>query len=163
LRFDCGRTVAKLVAICETARVANPTNTQFAVAVHVLTLLASTPERTLSSSDMAASANANPVYVRRVLGPLREAGMVASRPGVNGGWQLSLPPAEITLGDVWRAIQGADPILGLHGANPDCEVGQTVHRHLGAIDRRVAAAAEAELDRTSVLDLIPAVSPPASR
>jgi Rrf2 family protein len=136
--------------------VGNPTNTQFAVGVHMLTLLANDPPGPLSSEEMAASANANPVYVRRVLGRLREAGLVSSRPGVKGGWVLLRDPARITLGDVWRAIQRDDPILGLHEANPSCEVGREIQGALGALDRRAASAVETELDRTTVRDLIPA-------
>lgn len=131
-----------------------PTNTQFAVGVHVLTLLANEPGEPQSSETMAASANANPVYVRRVLGRLRAAGLVQSRPGVRGGWQLRRDPGEISLGDVWRAIQGDDPILGLHETNPSCPVGRDVQRALTGIDRRAASAVEAELDRTTVSDVL---------
>jgi Rrf2 family protein len=134
--------------------VSRPTNTQFAVAVHVLTLLANSADEPMSSDEMAASANANPVYLRRVLGPLREAGMVVSRPGVRGGWQLARDPATITLGDVWRTIQRADPVLGLHGVNPSCSIGRGIQRTLVGIDRDVAQAVEDELDRTTVGDVL---------
>lgn len=136
------------------------TNHRFAVAVHVLTLLGTEPDGIISSVDMAASTNANPVYVRRVLGPLRRAGLVTSCVGVHGGWRLARRAEEITLGDVWRATHGAEPILELHAANPACGVGRHVERRLGAIDRRIAAAAEAELDRATLLDLLPRAGAP---
>ncbi len=132
------------------------TNTQFAVGVHMLTLLADRGPELLSSADMAASADANAVYVRRVLGRLREAGIVSSRPGVGGGWGLVRDPAEVTLGDVWRAIQADDRLLGLHQVNPRCEVGQAIQRHLAAIDRRASAAVQSELDRITVAEMLPA-------
>jgi Rrf2 family protein len=131
------------------------TNTQFAVGVHMLTLLADRGPELLSSADMAASADANAVYVRRVLGRLREAGIVSSRPGVGGGWGLVRNPADITLGDVWRAIQADDRLLGLHQVNPRCEVGQAIQRHLAAIDRRASAAVQSELDRITVAEMLP--------
>jgi Rrf2 family protein len=132
------------------------TNTQFAVGVHMLTLLADRGPELLSSADMAASADANAVYVRRVLGRLREAGIVSSRPGVGGGWGLVREPADVTLGDVWRAIQADDRLLGLHQVNPRCEVGQAIQRHLAAIDRRASAAVQSELDRITVAEMLPA-------
>lgn len=132
---------------------ARPTNTRFAVAVHVLTLLAGAPGEVLSSERLAASAGANPVHVRRVLGALRRAGLVASRPGVHGGWQLERAPGTVTLGDVWCAVQGDDPLLGLHGAAPECTVGQRIQRALGDVERRAARAVEEELARTTVYDL----------
>jgi Rrf2 family protein len=132
------------------------TNTQFAVGVHMLTLLADRGPELLSSEDMAASADANPVYVRRVLGRLREAGIVSSRPGVGGGWVLIRGPADITLGDVWRAIQADDRLLGLHQVNPRCEVGEAIQRHLEAVDRRANAAVQSELDRITIAEMLPA-------
>lgn len=130
-----------------------PTNTRFAVAVHVLTLLAGAPEHVLSSEVLGASAGANPAHVRRVLGALRRAGIVASRPGVHGGWQLVRAADAVTLAEVWRAMQGEDPVLGLHGAAPGCAVGQRIQRALKEVDRRAAGAVEAELAGTTVAEL----------
>jgi Rrf2 family protein len=135
--------------------VPHPTNTQFAVGVHMLTLLADRGPDPLSSEGMAASADANPVYVRRVLGRLREAGIVSSRPGVGGGWVLLRDPADIALGEVWRVIQADDPLLGLHQVNPRCEVGQAIQRHLAAVDRRANAAVQSELDRITIAEMLP--------
>lgn len=129
------------------------TNTQFAVAVHVLTLLAGAPGQVLSSKRLAGSVGANPVHVRRVLGALRRAGQIASRPGVHGGWQLTCAADTLTLGDVWRVVQGDDLLLGLHGASPSCTVGQRIQRALSDVERRTAAAVEQELGRTTIAEL----------
>jgi Rrf2 family protein len=134
--------------------VGRPTNTQFALAVHMLTLLAGRAPGPLSSEEMAGSAGSNPVHVRRVLGGLRAAGLVASRPGVGGGWQLLADPATTTLADVWRVVHGDDPVLGLRGANPNCAVGQGVQAALVGVDRRAAAAIEAELATTTIAELV---------
>jgi Rrf2 family protein len=133
--------------------VTRPTNTQFAVAVHVMTMLAALPREMRSSEVMASSVGSNPVHIRRILGRLREAGLVASRPGPNGGWQLLNPPEKTTLADVWRAMNGDDPILGVHEADPNCTEGQRIHQDLEAIDRRALAALEAELGNTTLAEL----------
>jgi Rrf2 family protein len=130
------------------------TNTQFALAAHMLTLLAGSAPASLSSDEMAGSASSNPVHVRRVLGGLRTAGLVTSRPGVGGGWQLAQPAAAITLADVWRVVHGEDPVLGLHGAHPDCAVGQSIQQLLVDVDRRAHAAIAAELATTTIADLV---------
>jgi Rrf2 family protein len=125
------------------------------VAVHVLTYLAGAGAAAIVSSDeLAQSTNVNPVYIRRVLGPLRTAGLVRSRPGAKGGWTLERDAREITLGDVWRLLQGEDPVLGLHGPNPRCPVGRDVQSALVDVDRQVAAAVEAQLDRTTVHEVL---------
>ncbi len=134
---------------------ATPTNTQFAVAVHVLTYLAGEGDTgPISSDELSASVNANPVYVRRVLTPLRQNGLVASHPGARGGWVLLRPAASITLAEVWRLVQGRDPVLGLHGPNPSCPVGMDVQRALVALDRDVADAVEARLATQTIADVL---------
>ncbi len=134
---------------------ARSTNTQFAVAVHVLTYLAGSAEgRPVSSDELSGSTNVNAVYVRRVLGPLREAGLVRSRPGVHGGWELARDAWDISLDQVWRLLQGTDPVLGLHGPDPACPVGRSVQMSLTALDRAVADAVASELGRFTVADLL---------
>ncbi|MEH3033576.1 MAG: Rrf2 family transcriptional regulator [Aeromicrobium erythreum] len=136
---------------------ATPTNTQFSVAAHVMTYLAAADGRAVGATELAASANVNPVHVRKVLGPLRDAGLLASTAGRSGGWRLACDPRTTTLADVWAVVQGDDPVLGLHGPSPDCPVGRQVAADLGAVERRVAAAVRDELARTTVADLGSAV------
>jgi Rrf2 family protein len=135
--------------------VATPTNTQFAVAVHVLTYLASADvPGPVSSDELAASVNASPVYVRRVLTPLRESGIVTSTPGAHGGWVLNRPAETITLAEIWRLVQGDDPVLGLHGPNPQCPTGMGVKRALAALDRELVDAVEARLGEVTVAHVV---------
>ncbi len=134
---------------------AGSTNTQFAVAVHVLTYLAGLPGGQIASSqELSRSTNVNPVHVRRVLAPLREAGLVASRPGVQGGWELSTDADSIRLGQVWRILHGLAPVLGLHGPNPDCPVGRSVKDSLVALDAVVSDSLVNELNRHTVRDML---------
>ena len=134
---------------------AGPTNTQFAVAVHVLTYLSTEGEqRPISSDELSGSTNTNPVYVRRVLGPLREAGLFHARQGSHGGWRLGRPAAEISLAEVWSLLQGDEPVLGLHGPNPKCPVGAGIQHALHDLDAAVAAALRAELGRRTIADLV---------
>jgi Rrf2 family protein len=132
------------------------TNTQFAVAVHVLTYLAGGDGAPVSSDELAESVNANPVYVRRVLGPLREAGLVHSRTGSHGGWELARTAERIRLDEVWSIVQGDDAVLGLHGPNPQCPVGAGVQRALVEVEAGVAAAVRAELGTQTVRDVLAA-------
>jgi len=130
-------------------------NTQFAVAVHVLTYVAGEGRgRTTSSDELAESTNVNPVYVRRVLGPLRDAGLVRSHPGKHGGWELCSDARDITLEQIWRLLQGGQPVLGLHGPNPRCAVGRSVQKALTALDHQVADAVATELQRLTIHDVL---------
>lgn len=139
------------------------TNTQFALGVHLLTLLAALGPQTLSSEVMADSANANPVQVRRVLGRFRQAGLVASKPGSGGGSHLLHDPATITLRDVWRIVQGENHVLGSYEGDPDCPVGQRIQSWVTDIDRRARHAIENELATTTIAQLVDRTNPGAHR
>jgi Rrf2 family protein len=131
-----------------------PTNMQFSLAVHVLTLLGSQDGRLTSSDFLAGSAGTSPEHVRRVLAPLRRAGLVHSKPGPSGGWQLDQAGCDTTLGEVWRAVHGDDGVLGVHSAAPDCTVGQRIQSELEEVERRAVAALVAELDQTTLGQLV---------
>ena len=131
-----------------------PTNTQFSVAVHVLTYLAGNTDRPVNSDELANSSRVNPVHIRKVLGPLRTAGLVQSRPGARGGSLLARPSASIRLDEVWRVLQGDAPVLGHHIPNPDCPIGRDINTALLGLDDEIRDALVARLHRTTVADLL---------
>jgi Rrf2 family protein len=124
----------------------------------MLILLGSRPAVMQSSDVLADSAGASPVHVRRVLGRLRDAGLVTSRNGPGGGWLVEDASCAITLDQVWRAIHGEERLLGLHEASPDCEAGQRIHGALEQLDDRVSGALSDELRRTTLGDLVAATT-----
>ena len=83
-------------------------NTRFATGVQALLLLAAGPEVLHTSDDVAKALNTNPVVVRRVFLQLQAAGLVKSIKGPSGGTRLARPAKEITLADVYRALDGGD-------------------------------------------------------
>lgn len=106
-------------------------NGRFAISLHILTLLAHKAGEWLSSEYIAGSININPVLVRKEISNLREAGLVESREGKNGGTTLALPPAKILLSDVYKAVR-QEMLLGRtkNSPNPDCVVGKQINQHL---------------------------------
>ncbi|MDN5855988.1 MAG: Rrf2 family transcriptional regulator [Actinomycetia bacterium] len=131
-----------------------PTNTRFSVAAHVLTYLAGNPGRAVSSDELAASSQVSPVHIRKVLGPLRTAGLIESRPGARGGSLLGRPATSIRLDEVWSLLQGDDPVLGHHMPSPRCPVGREISAELHDLDDEIRAALVARLRRTTVADLL---------
>lgn len=113
-------------------------STRFAVAVHILTLLAVMREETLTSEFIAVSVKTSAVVIRRILGHLREAGLVTAIQGPGGGFTLAVDPATLTLRKVYEALDERT-IIGIHeDANPQCPVG----RNIGQILEDVVAGAE---------------------
>src|SRR5262245_40474121 len=100
-------------------------NSQFSMAVHVLTLLARAGDGNLKSECIAGSVNTNAVVIRRLLGQLNTAGLVASQTGASGGTRLAKPPADISLCEIYKAVSCGE-VFALHAKAPnqDCPVGK---------------------------------------
>ena len=131
--------------------------TRFAVAIHVLLLLASGRiGGPATSVRLALSVNTNPVVVRRITGHLARAGLVRVRRGP-GGAELAREPAGISLADVWRAVNPGvcRPLLPVHpDPNRACAVGGSIHAVLGEAFAAAEAAMQASLSRTTLADLL---------
>ncbi|HEV2388892.1 MAG TPA: Rrf2 family transcriptional regulator [Candidatus Acidoferrales bacterium] len=56
--------------------------------------------------EVAASHRIPLKYLEQILLALRKAGLLESRRGVHGGYTLARPPAEISVGEVLRAVDG---------------------------------------------------------
>jgi Rrf2 family protein len=100
-------------------------STRFPAAVHIMTMLAAQPEEYMSSEIIASSMDTNRVVVRRLLGRLADAGLVSSQAGVFGGAKLEQKPSQITLLDIYRAVE-PDSLFRLHSPHPKCPVGACV-------------------------------------
>ncbi len=99
-----------------------PLKTEYAC--QVLAQLASThAEGGVRQVEELAQAEAlSPNYLVQILTTLRQAGLVLSRRGKNGGYLLARHPSSITLADVAAAMEGgalieSNPSNGGHSAN----------------------------------------------
>ena len=131
------------------------TSSRFAVAVHILTLLEKSEEGPVTSAYIAGSVNTNPVVVRRILSMLAEAGITTSRLGTGGGALLAVPAADVTLLDVFRAVEECK-MFAMHSAppNPKCPVGRNIQAALEETTDAAQRALEAELARHTVADIL---------
>ncbi|WP_344238992.1 Rrf2 family transcriptional regulator [Kribbella hippodromi] len=126
-----------------------------AVAIHALTMLARWSERTLTSGDIADSLESNPVLVRRILGTLRDAGLVQSTEGRGGGWTLARAPRTITLYDAYAAVETGPVLTGhAHPPSAECEVGRNIQALLEAEFRAAEEALDERLRRTTIAHLV---------
>lgn len=130
-------------------------SSRFAVATHILTLLALKGQEPVTSEAIAASVNTNPVVIRRTMAGLREAGLVISQPGTGGGWRLVGAPEAITLRDVFRAVE-TDELLALPPKAPNaaCPVGRMICGTLGEVFHDAEAAMAERLARVTIADVL---------
>jgi len=93
-------------------------------------------------------------FLEGILVTLKNARLVSSQRGREGGYQLRRPPAEILLGDVVRIIDG--PLAPFGDAVELAHRVRTEPRHAGLFDLflEVRNAAAQILDHTSLADLV---------
>ncbi|CEJ70400.1 Rrf2 family transcriptional regulator [Chryseobacterium oranimense] len=109
-------------------------NTRFATAIHIMTLLAKSPQEWLTSEWIAGSININPAIVRKEISVLREAGLITSRQGKEGGSQLGKSAEQISISEIYRAVKNTE-VLGKKNQNPNpaCSVGKEINTHLNTL------------------------------
>ncbi|WP_426489902.1 Rrf2 family transcriptional regulator [Hymenobacter sp. 102] len=128
-------------------------NTRFAVATHILAYLAYANGQPVSSEVLAGSAGTHPVVVRRLVSTLRTAGLVMSQRGVGGGTVLARPATDITLLDVFRAVQDTEPdLFQVSSTNPSahCDLGRVMQETLEGLFGPAIEAMRAALAAVSV-------------
>jgi Rrf2 family protein len=69
-------------------------------------------------ADSVATAQGIPLsFLENILNQLKNAGIVRSQRGPEGGWWLARPADEISLADVIRAVEG--PLASIRGDRPE--------------------------------------------
>ena len=73
-----------------------------------------------SSRDLAEFQGVSPTYVAKLFTQLEKAGIVASEEGIQGGYRLARPAADITVLDVVRALEGEKPLFRCREVRRNC-------------------------------------------
>lgn len=80
-------------------------------------LAAASGDRWVKTESVSIAQDIPLPFLLNILAELRTAGIVRSRRGVDGGYQLARPAAEITVADVIRAVDG--PLANIAGSRPE--------------------------------------------
>lgn len=128
-------------------------DSRLSAVLHALLHMAEHPGP-MTSDAIAQCLGTHPVVVRRTMGLLRDAGLVAAGRGHAGGWRIVADLSKVNLRQLHEAL--GEPALfaiGHRNAQPDCLVEQAVNAALD--DAFVAAEAllMARLETVSLADL----------
>lgn len=105
----------------------------------------------MTSDTLARCLDTNPVVVRRTMGYLREAGIVTSERGHEGGWRISVDLSSVTLRQLHEALgEPAMFAIGNRNETSECLVEQSVN---AALEDAFAEAETLLLKRFSEITL----------
>ena len=132
-------------------------SSRFTIAVHILICIETFKNDYKVTSDfLASSVNVNPVVVRRLLQQLKKAGIVNVTRG-SGGSDLESPAGEITLLDVYNAVECVEEgeLFHFHeNPNPLCPVGKNIHAILDTRLTKIQEAMEREMKSVTIKEVI---------
>lgn len=124
-------------------------------ALRSMACLAIDPEQPRSADALAQKTQVPRSYLQRVLQDLAAAGLVQSRPGPGGGYELARPTSDVTILDVVNAVSPIERIR-------HCPLGISSHTELCPLHRELDqayAATEAAFRRVTLKDLVESASP----
>jgi Rrf2 family protein len=108
--------------------------------------------------ERVATAQAIPAkFLENILLDLRQAGIVASRRGAEGGYWLARPAAGISVADVIRAVEG--PIASVRGERPENVSYEGAATALRETWLDLRTAMRGVLEETSLAELVARAGP----
>ena len=137
------------------------TNTQFAIATHIMAALGHAAGKEVNSTEIAGSVNTSSSFVRRILAKLSKAGLVKTATGKGGSCWLARPARKISLLDIYRAVE-APKAFAIHQypAEKHCTVSCGIKPALRRVLAETQRAIEGSLRRKSLAEVISDLTKP---
>jgi len=130
-------------------------SSRFSVAIHIISILKLYGDPMPTSEYIAGSVNTNPVVIRRILGMLKQAGIVDMKRGTGGAYLLK-EAHDITLLDVYKAVGSVEEgeLFQIHdNPNPECPVGANIQEVVNVSLISAQEAMEAVLQKITLADI----------
>ena len=137
-------------------------NTKCSVALHCLVFVAILGEKKKVTGEMLAfSTGSNPVIIRNILSALQRSGFITVARGV-GGAKLSRPPEQISIWDVYQAVENSDleNLIGIHPhPSPLCPVGCQIDTILAGPYEEITDAVREQMKKITLSQLLARFDP----
>jgi Rrf2 family protein len=105
------------------------------------------------TAEELANAQGLPVrFLRAILNELRRVGIVTSQRGNEGGYQLARPASEITIGEVFRRLEG--PLAEVRGSRPEAACYEAAAEHLQLVWVAVRVCLRSVLDEVNLEQVV---------
>ncbi|MBV7507933.1 Rrf2 family transcriptional regulator [Bacillus sp. sid0103] len=131
-------------------------SSRFSVGIHILALIELNKEGISSSEFLAGSVNTNPTLIRKIMGMLKKAGLIAVQPGIAGA-KLAKEPSCITFLDVYKAVDVVQEkeLFSVHeNTHPNCLVGRNIQDSITPVLSAAQLAMEKVLGNVTIEDIV---------
>src|SRR5690606_38400205 len=91
-------------------------------------------------------------FLENILTELRRAGIVRTRRGAEGGYQLAVPASEVSIADVLRAVEG--PLAAIQGVQPQDLSYRGAAEHLPEVWVALRASLREVLEKVTLAALV---------
>ena len=110
----------------------------------------------VSLTDVAREEDLPLPYLEQLVSRLRKDGLLLSRHGARGGYELARSPRDINIGDVLRALEGPiAPMLCATESHDDVECARQSTCTVSTVWQRVRDAIAGALDAITLAELVP--------
>lgn len=130
-------------------------STQFSIAVHMMVGLGYTGASDMTSTQLAASVNTSPSFVRRVLSKLSKANLVSTTMGKTGSTALARDPEQISLLEIYKAVE-APKAFAIHDypVQQHCKVSCAIKESMDKVLAKTQDSMEKSLSEISLAEVI---------
>ncbi|HTW90845.1 MAG TPA: Rrf2 family transcriptional regulator [bacterium] len=119
--------------------------------LHALAVIAASSEPTTRTREIAARLDASTAHLAKVMVALEHAGLVTGTRGPTGGYRLNRPPRQISLREIYEAVEGPMQARSCLFGEPVCKAGGcALSGYFGKLNRDVIRT----LGRTRLTDLV---------
>jgi Rrf2 family protein len=122
------------------------------IAVRAMGELAAADQSVVKAEAIARSQEMSLKYLLDVMRDLKRAELVRAKRGPDGGFALSRPPAEISLADIFRAVDG--PLADVHDESLRSLVYPSPAQALPEVWMAIRASLRRVLETVTVADLV---------
>ena len=121
-------------------------------ALRALCTLAARAGEPLTAEELAEAQGLPVRFLRAILNDLRRVGIVTSQRGNEGGYKLARPASEITIGDVFRRLEG--PLAEVRGMRPESASYEADAVHLQKVWVAVRGCLRGVLDEVTLEQVV---------
>jgi Rrf2 family protein len=119
--------------------------------LHALAVIAAGPDPVARTREIALRLKASAAHLAKVMVALEHAGLVTGTRGPTGGYRLNRPARQISLREIYEAVEGPMQARSCLFGEPVCEAGGcALSGYFGRLNRDVIRT----LERTRLTDLV---------